>query len=156
MMSQGGQGLAATQVGWDERILVVNVTGNPDECYALINPEIIEKSRKTDTKEEGCLSFPMVFEKIKRPTTVTIRATGANGEIIESEQTGWMARCIQHEMDHLNGVLFIDKMTSARKLKHRKKFAAFRNYYKAVKEIEAAQVEAAKATEAAKAAAVEG
>lgn len=108
MYASEGIGLAAPQVGRSERIAVVDVDG---ARYALINPEVIEKSSGTDKSEEGCLSIPNIYGDVVRPSTVSVRAVNENGETHELTATDLLGRCLQHEIDHLDGRLFIDYLS---------------------------------------------
>ena len=108
MYASEGIGLAAPQVGRSERITVVDVDG---ARYALINPEILEQSSGTDKSEEGCLSIPNIYGDVTRPATVTVRAMNENGEMHEITASELLGRCLQHEIDHLDGRLFIDYLS---------------------------------------------
>lgn len=108
MYASEGIGLAAPQVGRPERIAVVDVDG---ERHALINPEIVELSSATEKSEEGCLSIPNIYGDVTRPFTVTVRAMNENGETFEITASELLGRCIQHEVDHLDGKLFIDYLS---------------------------------------------
>jgi peptide deformylase len=107
MYAAEGIGLAAPQVGRTERVFVMDVDENP---LALINPEIIQREG-SERAEEGCLSIPEIFGDVDRATRVVARAIGVDGKPFEVEMTGLAARCIQHELDHLDGKLFIDYMS---------------------------------------------
>ena len=104
-----GIGLAAPQIGVSKRFFVVD-TRREGERYAFINPEIIETSHEQGSYEEGCLSVPGMYYDIVRPLSVTIQAQDVKGKSFVLKATGLLARVIQHENDHLNGVLFIDRM----------------------------------------------
>lgn len=106
MYDANGVGLAAPQIGISKAITVIDV-GN--ELLELINPEIIEKSDKTYVDEEGCLSIPGQTGKVERAYKITVKALDRTGKEFELEAEGLSARAIQHELDHLSGVLFIDK-----------------------------------------------
>ena len=108
MYASEGIGLAAPQVGRTERIAVVDVDG---ARYALINPEVTERSSATDKSEEGCLSIPNIYGDVVRPSTVTVRALNESGESHEVTATDLLGRCLQHEIDHLDGKLFIDYLS---------------------------------------------
>ena len=110
MYAEEGIGLAATQVDIHQRIIVIDVSENREERLVLINPELLEKDGETGI-EEGCLSIPEYFDKVERPARVRIRYLNRDGEQVEEEASGLYAVCIQHEMDHLNGVLFIDHLS---------------------------------------------
>ena len=107
MYAAEGIGLAAPQVGRTERVFVMDVDENP---LALINPEIVQKEG-SERAEEGCLSIPEIFGDVERATRVVARAIDLEGKPFEVEMTGLAARCIQHELDHLDGKLFIDYMS---------------------------------------------
>jgi peptide deformylase len=111
MYAAKGIGLAAPQVGRTERLCVVDVDGAK---FALINPEIIEREG-SDRAEEGCLSIPEVYGDVERATRVVVRALDENGKAIEIEATDLLARCFQHEIDHLHGKLFIDYLSLLKK-----------------------------------------
>jgi peptide deformylase len=108
MYAAEGIGLAAPQVGRPERLAVVDVEGKK---FALINPKIIESSTATDKAEEGCLSIPEIYGDVERPSEVTIRAIDENGKEYEASGNELLGRCFQHEIDHLDGKLFIDYLS---------------------------------------------
>ena len=112
MYAARGIGLAAPQVGVSKRITVIDVSfkEHPDERLVLINPEIIEREG-TQFEEEGCLSLPEIREKVQRAARVKVRAQDVNGEFFEAEGEELLARAMQHEIDHLDGVLFIDHLS---------------------------------------------
>jgi len=101
-------GLAAPQVGRTERLAVVDVDG---QKFTLINPEVIERTDDIEKGEEGCLSIPDIYGDVDRPFTVTIRATNENGEQYEATASELLGRCFQHEIDHLDGKLFLDYLS---------------------------------------------
>ena len=103
-----GIGLAAPQVGRRERMAVIDVKDQP---FVIINPEIIEAEAKLTKAEEGCLSIPDVYGDVERPGRVRIRALGLDGNSFEVEADDLLARCLQHEIDHLHGKLFIDYLS---------------------------------------------
>jgi peptide deformylase len=105
-----GIGLAAPQVGRTERIAVVDVEGGK-QPLVLINPAIVSLSQRQEKSEEGCLSIPDVFGDVERPESTVVRALDRDGRTIEIEASGLLARCLQHEIDHLNGKLFIDYLS---------------------------------------------
>ena len=111
MYANKGIGLAATQVNIHKRILVLDVSENKDAPLCLINPQII-KADGSEESEEGCLSVPSFFEKVSRAETITVSALDRNGDRFELEASGLMAVCIQHEMDHLIGKLFVDYLSA--------------------------------------------
>jgi peptide deformylase len=116
MYDAPGVGLAATQVGVALRIFVIDIAdeGEPSELKVFINPEILEKDG-VQTWTEGCLSFPGVSEDIKRAETVKVRALDAKGQPFELEADGLLAVAIQHENDHLDGVLMVDKLNALKR-----------------------------------------
>lgn len=124
MYAAPGVGLAAPQVGVSLRVFVIDVAADdaPAEFRAYINPEIIE-TRGSQSWKEGCLSFPGVAESIKRAERVLVKALGADGIPFEFEAAGLLAVAIQHENDHLNGVLMIDKVGPVQRLRMGKKLA---------------------------------
>jgi peptide deformylase len=103
-----GIGLAAPQVGRTERLAVIDVDDDP---FVIINPEITQSSSAKGKGEEGCLSIPDIYGDVERPLTVTVRAMGLDGNTVEREATDLLARCLQHEIDHLDGKLFIDYLS---------------------------------------------
>ncbi|SET42739.1 peptide deformylase [Nitrosomonas marina] len=107
MYAAPGIGLAATQVDVHERIIVIDISETHDQLQVLINPEIIERDG-TFEYEEGCLSVPGIFGKVKRSESVTVKALNAEGEPFTLNATGLLAVCIQHEMDHLEGKVFVE------------------------------------------------
>jgi len=114
--ASNGVGLAAQQVGVAKRLTVVDLSvgKNPEERLVLINPEIISREGKVN-QEEGCLSFPEIHEKVHRAAKVRIRAQNEFGEWFEMDATELLSRCFQHEIDHLDGVLFIFRMSSLKR-----------------------------------------
>lgn len=103
-----GIGLAANQVGIDKRFFVLGIE---DEVYKIVNPEILEFSEELVEYEEGCLSIPGIFRNVIRPEKIKVRYFNENGEKIETTYEGIISRAFQHEFDHLDGVLFIDKIS---------------------------------------------
>ena len=119
MYSAKGIGLAAPQVGVQKRILVIDLNFEDPESppNVFINPEIISSSASVDTYEEGCLSIPGVYLNVVRPSSIKLSYRDEMGRPKKMNAEGLMARCIQHEIDHLNGVLFVDKVTDQDELK---------------------------------------
>lgn len=115
-----GIGLAATQVGVTWRVVVIDVSEERDQPLCLINPEIIEQEGE-EISEEGCLSVPSVYEKVTRAECIRIKAQDKNGGQIEMGADGLLAVCIQHEIDHLDGKLFIDYLSGLKRQRIRKK-----------------------------------
>ena len=111
-----GIGLAAPQIGLSQRLTVIDVSfkKNPEEKIVLINPEIIEREGE-QYEEEGCLSLPEIREKVKRAAKVKVRAQNTDGEWFEIEGEELLSRAFQHEIDHLDGVLFIDRLSRLKK-----------------------------------------
>ncbi|MFC2172152.1 peptide deformylase [Acidobacteriota bacterium] len=112
MYAAPGVGLAANQVGWDMQLAVIDLTvgEEPDNLLVLINPEVIE-TKGSEACEEGCLSIPGFAEMVKRPAYVKIRAVDLDGEPYEIEGEELLARALMHEIDHLNGVLFLEHLS---------------------------------------------
>lgn len=111
MYAAEGIGLAGPQVGISRRVLVVDVNEPDRERLALVNPRLIETADETAKEEEGCLSIPGLSGAVDRPVRVVVEALDANGEPLRVEADGLLARCLQHEIDHLDGVLFIDHLS---------------------------------------------
>lgn len=111
MYAEEGVGLAAPQVGVSDRIIVVDPHDEETAAFALINPEILEASKETEKGEEGCLSIPGVRDLVERSLTVKVRGLTDKGDLREIEAAGLLARILQHEVDHLDGVLFFDRMS---------------------------------------------
>lgn len=120
MYAAPGVGLAATQVNVHKRVLVVDISENQQEGLALINPQIIERSGE-GLLEEGCLSVPGIYEKVKRADHIRIKALDRAGKTFEMEADGLLAVCIQHEMDHLEGKLFVDYLSELKRTRIRSK-----------------------------------
>ena len=119
MALEKGVGLAAPQVGWSARVLVASEDGDAARAQVLINPEIVRKDGGTEWGEEGCLSFPEIFGEVSRWRDVVVRATDLDGHTINLAASGFFARVLQHEIDHLNGILFITKMRAEDRTKNR-------------------------------------
>jgi peptide deformylase len=111
MYAAPGVGLAATQVDVHERIIVIDVSDAKDALLVLINPEILQASGERAVHEEGCLSVPNIYDEIERPERVTVRALNERGESYTLEAEGLLAVCIQHEMDHLQGKVFVQYLS---------------------------------------------
>ena len=134
MYDTKGVGLAAPQVGLNIKLLVFNATGdseNPESEIVLCNPTIKSKSKDKESAEEGCLSFPQIFGNVMRHVSIGIEAQNLQGEIFEIELEDWQARIFQHENDHLEGMLFIDRMTPASKAMAKNNLAEMREDYDA-------------------------
>ena len=117
MYAAPGIGLAAVQIGILKRIIVIDISKKEEKKNPifLINPEIIFQSKETSTYEEGCLSLPGHFAEIERPAKCKIKYIDYNGKKAELEAEGLLSTCIQHEIDHLNGILFIDYLSKLKK-----------------------------------------
>lgn len=140
MEKSNGVGLAAPQVGLKKRILVVNHSGDPRDNLVLINPELVSRSGPQVYFDEGCLSFPGIYVEIRRPERVRVKAVDLEGKPFEAEYDGLISRIIQHEHDHLEGILLVDRMTPADK--HRNRGALdnlVENYRRAAEKTEPAQ-----------------
>jgi peptide deformylase len=120
MYSAPGIGLAATQVDVHKRLVVIDISKDHDEPLVFINPEILSREGEASS-EEGCLSVPGTFDDVKRAAKVRIRAQDRNGEFFERDYDDVLAICIQHEMDHLNGKLFVDYLSDLKRERIRKK-----------------------------------
>jgi peptide deformylase len=115
MYAEDGVGLAAPQVGISERIIVVDPQLDDLPPFALINPEIVELSKETEKGEEGCLSIPGLRDIVERAYKTVVRGTSETGESRELELIGLPARIIQHEVDHLDGILFFDRLSALKR-----------------------------------------
>jgi peptide deformylase len=117
MYEAPGVGLAATQVDIHERIIVIDVSDSRAELKVLINPEIIWQSEEVKTWREGCLSVPDYFDELERPDKVRIKAFDENGVDFEIEAEGLLSVCILHEMDHLEGKVFVDYLSPLKRMR---------------------------------------
>jgi peptide deformylase len=136
MYTNEGLGLAATQVDLASRVLVMNFSGDPDDKdqeFVAINPVILEQKGTIDDRE-GCLSFPGLFAKVRRAKAVKVQAYNLKGEAYEMTATELPARVWQHEIDHLDGVLFIDKMGMLGRMNSRKVLEEFIDDFRKAKE----------------------
>ena len=111
MRAEEGVGLAAIQVGVPKNVLVYDPSPNQDEAHALINPVVVSHSDELVEGEEGCLSFPGTYFPVSRYTSVVVDALAPNGDPVRIEAEGWPAVILQHEIDHLNGVVILDRAT---------------------------------------------
>ena len=125
MYGAPGIGLAAVQVGVPRRVVTMDLAkkDEPRNPKVYINPEILWASEERSTYEEGCLSIPEYYEEVERPAQVKVRYTDLDGNVQEVEANGLLATCLQHEVDHLNGVLFIDHISKLKRSRVIKKFA---------------------------------
>lgn len=120
MYDAPGVGLAATQIDVHERIVVIDVSEDKDDPLTLINPEILTTTGKL-AGEEGCLSIPGIYENVDRAETIVFKALDKEGVPYEREANGLLAVCVQHEVDHLDGKLFVDYLSALKKRRIRKK-----------------------------------
>lgn len=127
MYEAPGIGLAATQVDVHRRLLVADVSNDQTEPYALINPKILEKDGVIVT-DEGCLSVPGFYEAVERAEHIRVRFQNRDGEEIEMEAESMLAVCIQHEIDHLDGKLFVDYLSEAKRQRIRKRLERDRRH----------------------------
>jgi peptide deformylase len=127
MYAAPGIGLAATQVDVHRRLLVADVSSDKSDPHVFINPEILEKDGVTVT-EEGCLSVPGYYEEVKRADHIRVRYLDREGRECEGEFEGLLAVCIQHEIDHLDGKLFVDYLSEAKRSRIRKKLEKERRH----------------------------
>jgi peptide deformylase len=131
-----GVGLSATQVDVHKRVLVVDVSEERDRPLLFINPEIVSAAGLAPA-EEGCLSLPGIYDKVKRPTQIRVRALGRDGLPFEMDAEGLLAVCIQHEMDHLEGKLFVDYLSELKRQLIRKRLQKERRQRSSVSETHA-------------------
>jgi peptide deformylase len=115
MYEADGVGLAATQVDVHERVIVIDTSENRDDPRVLINPELTARSEEMSFSDEGCLSVPQIYDKVKRHARVTVRALDRDGKSHEFEAEGLLAICVQHEMDHLVGKVFVEYLSSLKR-----------------------------------------
>jgi peptide deformylase len=120
MYAAKGIGLAATQVNVHQRVLVTDVSEDRSAPRAFINPEILSRDG-TETSQEGCLSVPGYFDEVERAATVRVRALDRDGKAFEENLDGLLAICVQHEIDHLDGKLFVDYLSEMKRQRVRKK-----------------------------------
>jgi len=132
MLAAKGVGLAAPQVGVTVRLFVTSPTFQEQDRRVYVNPELISLDGQQED-EEGCLSFPGITSKIKRGHVATIRATNLDGQTFQETGEGLTARVFQHEMDHINGRLLIDRMGSVARLSHRRALADLEEQFAAAK-----------------------
>lgn len=125
MYEEQGLGLASTQVNIHQRIIVLDVSDNRTQPLCIINPEIISREG-IQYEFEGCLSFPSVFDKVERSAKVRLKAFNKEGQAYEMDAEGILAVCIQHEMDHLDGVLFVDHLSRLKQDRAKKKLHKIR------------------------------
>ena len=115
MYQADGVGLAATQVDVHERVIVIDTSEGRDDPRVLINPELLARSEEMTLADEGCLSVPTVYDKVQRHARVTVRALGRDGEPYEFDAEGLLSVCVQHEMDHLMGKVFVEYLSALKR-----------------------------------------
>ena len=117
MYAAPGIGLAAPQVGVMQRVVVIDVADkeSPPQPLALVNPEIVARGEDKVVAEEGCLSLPEIYADVERHARVFVRFTDRDGELREMDADGLLARCLQHELDHVDGVLFVDHLSALKR-----------------------------------------
>jgi|TARA_B100001142_G_scaffold126602_1_gene128485 peptide deformylase len=120
MYDAPGIGLAATQVNFHQRLIVIDISDECNQPLCLINPEIIEKNGEIEW-EEGCLSVPNYYESVKRANEIKVSTLNELGQSVEIDANEMLAVCIQHEMDHLNGILFVDHLSKLKQKRLKKK-----------------------------------
>ena len=133
MYVEGGGGLAAPQVGIEQKLLVLNPSGSKDDRsgeLVICNPKIVRKKKK-EFGEEGCLSFPDIQADVERAVEITVVYQDINGDEQSLKCDGWLARIVQHEIDHLEGVFFVDRLTSGEKLRVKSQLLELESEYKA-------------------------
>lgn len=132
MYVEGGVGLAAPQVGIEQKLLVLNPLGSKDDRsgeLVICNPKIVRKKKK-EFGEEGCLSFPGIQVDVERAVEITVDYQDINGEEQSLKCDSWLARIVQHEIDHLEGVFFVDRLTSGEKLRVKSQLLELESDYK--------------------------
>ncbi len=120
MYAAPGIGLAAIQVNVPKRVVTIDISEHGDQALCLVNPEVIELAGKVET-EEGCLSVPGIYELVERADWIRARALDRDGQAFEFEAEGLLAVCVQHEIDHLEGKLFVDHLSQLKRQRIRKK-----------------------------------
>jgi len=115
MYEAPGVGLAATQVDIHERIVVIDVSDEQNELMVFINPEIVWASAETKSWREGCLSVPEFYDEVERPTEIRVKALNVDGKEFEINANGLLAVCLQHELDHLQGKVFVEYLSSLKR-----------------------------------------
>jgi peptide deformylase len=123
MYAAPGIGLAATQVDVHERVIVIDTSETKDHLLVFINPEIVSSSAEKQACEEGCLSVPGIYDEVERPERVRVRALNERGETFEMDAEGLLAVCLQHEMDHLQGKVFVQYLSRLKQSRIKSKMA---------------------------------
>lgn len=111
MYAADGVGLAASQVDVHEQVVVIDTSEARDQPLVLINPELLSASEERVIDDEGCLSVPSIYDKVSRAARVRVRALGREGETVEFDAEGLLSKCVQHEMDHLKGKVFVEYLS---------------------------------------------
>jgi peptide deformylase len=139
MYDAPGIGLAAIQIGVAQRVVTMDLAkkDEPKAPLVFLNPEVVWRSPEEATYEEGCLSIPEYYEEVERPAVVRVKYFDLEGEPREVEGNGLLATCLQHEIDHLNGILFIDHISKLKRDRVIKKFAKAAKTAKPAKKVEA-------------------
>jgi len=134
-----GIGLAGIQVGVAKRVIIMDLSKKDDtrKPEVFVNPEITWASEEKSSYEEGCLSIPEYYEEVERPAVVKVKYLDLEGKVREVEASGLLATCLQHEIDHLNGILFIDHISKLKRDRVIKKFAKAAKTAKSTKKVEA-------------------
>jgi len=122
MYAANGIGLAATQIDVHERVIVIDISDARNELRVFINPELVAQSGRVEG-EEGCLSVPGIYDRVTRAERVTVRALDRDGQVFELDAEGLLAICIQHEMDHLMGRVFVDYLSGLKRTRIKTKLA---------------------------------
>jgi peptide deformylase len=128
MHRAGGIGIAAPQVGWDRRLCIVSGTGDPGDEIVLVNPRIVREEGSA-TMEEGCLSFPGLAAVVARAAEVTVEYTGLDGEARRLDAANLLGRCILHEVDHLEGILFTARISPADRIRLKRALRELEDLY---------------------------
>lgn len=115
MYAADGVGLAATQVDVHERVIVIDTSEERDHPRVLINPELVARSEEMTFADEGCLSVPQIYDKVQRHARVTVRALNRAGESVQFDAEGLLSICVQHEMDHLMGKVFVEYLSALKR-----------------------------------------
>lgn len=123
MYEAPGIGLAATQIDVHLRVIVIDLSEKRDSLQVFINPEIIQSGGELTLHEEGCLSVPGIFDNVERPGVITVQAVNAQGERFTLEAEGLLSVCLQHEIDHLNGKVFVQHLSRLKQSRIRAKLA---------------------------------
>lgn len=121
MYEAPGVGLAAPQINVHKQLIVIDVSEQKNELKVFINPRIVKASEEKATFEEGCLSLPGIYDEVERPARVSVRAQDADGKEFEIEAEGLLAVCVQHEIDHLKGAVFVDYLSPMKRNRIKKK-----------------------------------